>query len=586
MSLLRQAFSLVPALLLAAVCHADLCDEANPERCRIEIPLHKSVLKRTAEAVTRISIADPEIADYHLVTPTQILLIAKSRVGTTNLIVWHGQERAEVYEVAVYVSEHFLEVLQSQVLELVPEARIRTLRSPTGGIIVDGEVESQEMLERILQVVGTSVDTFTNLVTVRGVQQVQLEVKVAEVSRSGMKKMGLGFLNNSEWSVGVFPAGDVSGTLDTTSGSNLGTTVSGIIDPTTGAVSANISSGAESKSLDSSLEIASPFASAFQVAVHSLSGDTLALLGILKGQGLARLLARPTLVTMSGQQAEFLVGGEFPVPVTAEEGETHIEFKAFGVMLRFTPTVVGRETITLQVEPEVSNPDFSLAVASGGVAVPGIKTRRGSATLQLKDGQTFVMAGLLKEEVGTVVNKLPFLGDIPILGTLFTSKQFQKSETELVIIVTPRLVRALNRDEVPPLPGQDLNDNVSDVDFFLLNKLGSERRAAEAGKQPTPESPEAETDALPGAATPEGSDSDCDQGDVDEDGAALDATGAPQALATGIESAGHGEQGNHEPPPSSGSLPGNGEGGTAGPSETPRKAAAPTDMVGGMGFAR
>ena len=135
---------------------------------------------------------------------------------------------------------------------------------------------------------------------------------------------------------------------------------------------------------------------------------------------------------MSGQEAEFLVGGEFPVPMESGDGQTTIDYKTFGIMLRFTPMVVAPETITVQVEPEISNVDYSLAVTSGGVSVPGLKTRRGSTTLQLKDGQTFVMAGLLQEDISTVVNKVPFLGDIPYLGGLFTSKQFQKNESELI----------------------------------------------------------------------------------------------------------------------------------------------------------
>jgi pilus assembly protein CpaC len=219
------------------------------------------------------------------------------------------------------------------------------------------------------------------------------------------------------------------------------------------------------------MNLASPFGSAFQVALHAVEDDTLAILSLLKGQGLSRILASPTLVTMSGQEAEFMVGGEYPYPIQGDSGHVSIEFKRFGVMLRFTPMLVGKETLTIQVEPEVSSLDFSLTVSSAGVAVPGLRTRRGSTTLQLKDGQTFAMAGLLNEETRTVLNKIPFLGDIPILGALFTSKEFQKSESELVIIVTPRLVRAMNPDEVPRLPGEGENDNVSDADFFLLNRV-------------------------------------------------------------------------------------------------------------------
>ncbi|WP_269435751.1 type II and III secretion system protein family protein [Desulfosarcina ovata] len=142
-------------------------------------------------------------------------------------------------------------------------------------------------------------------------------------------------------------------------------------------------------------------------------------------------------------------------------------YKTFGIMLRFTPMVVAPETITVQVEPEISTVDYSLSVTSGGVNVPGLKTRRGSNTLQLKDGQTFVIAGLLQEDSSTVTNKIPFLGDIPYLGSLFTSKEFEKNESELMIIVTPRLVRALNPDEVPRLPGEEEMGVVGDAGFFL-----------------------------------------------------------------------------------------------------------------------
>jgi pilus assembly protein CpaC len=181
------------------------------------------------------------------------------------------------------------------------------------------------------------------------------------------------------------------------------------------------------------------------------------------------MLAKPTLVTMSGQEAEFIVGGSFPIPVSQEFGQTTVNFQSYGIQLKFKPYVLGEETITMYVAPEVSTPDYSLGTMSGGVAVPGLKTRSSSTVLQLKDGQTFVMAGLLKEDVSTTFDKIPLLGDLPILGTIFTSKRYQKSESELVVVVTPRMVRALNREEVPPLPGADMDPDLSGVDFFLLN---------------------------------------------------------------------------------------------------------------------
>jgi pilus assembly protein CpaC len=284
-----------------------------------------------------------------------------------------------------------------------------------------------------------------------------------------MKQMGLSFLNNENFSVGIFQSGQVSGSASANSSSEDG----GGFDV--------------SKALESAMDIASPYASAFQVALHALEDDTLAVLSLLKSQGLTRILASPTLVTMSGQEADFLVGGEYPYPVQRHDGYISIEFKRFGVMLRFTPVVVGKETLNIRVEPEVSSLDSSLSVSSGGVAVPGLRTRRGATTLQLKDGQTFAMAGLLSEETRTVVSKIPFLGDLPFLGTLFSSKEFQKNESELVIIVTPRLVRAMNPKEVPPLPGENAKDHMSDVDFFLTNWVEDTDKHFFPGLKPDPD---------------------------------------------------------------------------------------------------
>lgn len=475
------------------------CNDFARTKCRIEVQLHKAFVKRTEAPITRVAIADPNIADVDLITPRQVLIVSKEKAGITNLILWHGDERAEVYEVVVYIPGSLTKAIQDRINQLAPEARVKVLISYKG-IILDGEVESQEMLERVLNIARSYVDLSpnNNFITIRGTQQVQLEVKIAEVSRSDMKKMGLGVLNNKNWTIGVFPGGQASGMASTSRTISTGerpAITSTNTDLTTGVItSTTMAGGSEtlknaSRALSSVMEVASPFVSAFQVALHAVGSDSLAILSVLKGQGLARILASPTLVTMSGQEASFMVGGEFPIPISGEDRQTTISFKRFGIMLRFTPTVVSKETITIRVEPEVSNVDYSLSVFSGGVAVPGLKTRRGSTTLQLKDGQTFAMAGLMKEETRTVINKIPFLGDIPILGALFTSKEFQKDETELVIIVTPRLVRAMNRDEVPPLPGEDINDNVSDVDFFLLNRAKNPEAKKPAHPKETVSSP-------------------------------------------------------------------------------------------------
>ncbi len=468
-------------LSLPVSVYAGLCPDGPTDQCNISIELNKSVIKRTIRPVTRIAIANPEIVDYHLITPTQILLFAKGKLGSTNLIVWYDEDTTEVFEIRVFISGDILKTIQGAIEEIVPDARIR-LKEGRSGLMVFGEVDSQEMLDAVLKVVSSYVSSYTNLVTVRGSQQVQLSVRIAEVSRTGIKQMGLGFLTNRDWAIGVFPSGGMTGTSKAST-KNISTgiparTTTYTRDPDTGRIVSastdfqNVRQDFETvtRELASTAVLSSPYASAFQIAVHSLNNDFMGILNLLKGQNLARIIASPTLVTMSGQEASFLAGGEFPIPVQGQDNQTTIQYKSYGIMLRFTPTVVGRETITIQVEPEISSLDYSTSVVSGGVGVPGVKTRRGSTTLQLKDGQTFVMAGLLREDFFTTTSKVPLLGDIPYLGTLFTSKEVKKNESELMIIVTPHLVRALNPDEVPKLPGEDGMGMVSDYEFFMKNR--------------------------------------------------------------------------------------------------------------------
>ena len=468
--------------------------------------LQNTLLFETDRGFNRVTVGDAKIAGARALSPRQ-LLIKGLTPGYTNLIIWYiGDTSPKIYNFKVEIDPKMLADVEALIKKLVPFSKVRAI-PVNKKLLLEGEVESQRDLQRVLQIAGAffsykkqkkgekgeegkSSQTFyvgtgsggggddensgqleqnldmglaikSNLIVLKGCQQVQLEVKIAEVSRSTMKKMGLSFLNNRDWGVGVFPTGSTNGMLDN---SPLRTSITS----TSGGVSTVSSTGGNT--LESAAEIASPFGAAFQVLLHSFNDNSLAILSILKGQGLARILATPTLVTMSGQPARFNVGGEFPVPTTDSEGSTSIDYKEYGVLLEFTPIVIGKETISLKIAPEVSSPDWSLGTSSGGVSVPGVKTRSAQSTLELKDGQTFVMAGLLKEESHVVINKIPGLGDLPIIGTFFTSKEVEKNETELVIIVTPRLVRPLNRNEVAALPGDDFNDNVSDLDFFLLNK--------------------------------------------------------------------------------------------------------------------
>ncbi len=194
----------------------------------------------------------------------------------------------------------------------------------------------------------------------------------------------------------------------------------------------------------------------------------------LQEDGLVKILAEPTLIALSGQTAAFHAGGEFPVPVPQGDGDITIEYKEFGVKLSFAPTVLSQEKIGIQISPEVSELDFSTAVRFTGFVVPGLTTRKASTTVELGDGQSFAIAGLLSENVRESIAKFPFLGDIPILGSLFRSRQFQKKETELIIIATPHLAKPIQADK-QPLP-TDFYVEPSDAESYLLGlKEGREK---------------------------------------------------------------------------------------------------------------
>jgi len=220
-----------------------------------------------------------------------------------------------------------------------------------------------------------------------------------------------------------------------------------------------------------------------------MSNDTTwtVFIDAMKENGLLKILAEPTLITLSGKKAEFLAGGEFPIPVPqpgAGGTSITIEYKPFGVGLNFTPTVLSNKKISMQVAPEVSELDFSRALTISGFVVPSLTTRRASTTIELGDGQSFAIAGLLKDEVREVISKFPLLGDIPVLGAIFRSSSFQRNETELVIIVTPHLVKPLDMAKQTLPTDQFIEPD--DFEFYLLgNTEGREKTRKPGGSKKT-----------------------------------------------------------------------------------------------------
>jgi pilus assembly protein CpaC len=412
------------------------------EAGRIELVSGKSIVLRTETAVKRISIANPEIADFNLLSPTEIYLTGKA-AGTTNLTMWQDGRVAAVYDLIV---SYDVSRLKQQMQEILPAEKDLRVVAANDSLTLSGKVTSAAALSQAISLTRAYAPEgkVTNLVEVGGVHQVMLEVRVAEMSRSLTRRLGINF---------AIAKGDQSFFVNTL----------GSLSQVVSLDDATIPGGPRI-----------PFGHTFSSAVNSLfrfnTNNTTwtGFVDALQEDGLIKVLAEPNLVTLSGQTATFLAGGEFPIPVPQDNNTITIDYKQFGVGLNFTPVVLSKDKISMRVAPEVSELDYSTAVRVVGYVVPGLRVRRTATTIELGDGQSFAIAGLLRENMRTVVSKYPLLGDIPVLGALFQSKAFQKEETELIIIVTPHLVKPLDMAK-QTLP-TDFYVEPNDVEFYLMGK--------------------------------------------------------------------------------------------------------------------
>jgi pilus assembly protein CpaC len=389
-------------------------------------------------------LGNPDIADVK--RWGNYIFLKGKKAGTTNLILLDRAKQV----ISIYDLEVAYDVagLKQQLHTLLPgETEIRAVGSQ-GSITLLGEVSSTASLSQVLSLAAAYApkDKIVNQLQVGGIHQVMLEVRVAEMSRRVTKRMGLNFsvVNGNDFGVSLL--GGLS-SFDSTGESAVQT-----------------------------------FSDAITALLRFSSGNTTwtFFIDALKENGMAKILAEPTLIAQSGQTASFLAGGEFPYPVPqgGNNDNITIEFKAFGVMLLFTPTVLSEDRISISVAPEISELDFSTAQRFGGFVVPGLTKRTASTTVELADGQSFAIAGLLKETVKEDISKFPLLGDIPILGALFRSSAFQKDETELIIIVTVHLVKPLDMAK-QTLP-TDYYIEPNDVEFYILGLMeGRERKKPE-----------------------------------------------------------------------------------------------------------
>lgn len=431
----------------AAPLKLKVSDVATSEQV-VRVPANKSVMVEFSAPVREVRIAKGEIAEASAVTPKQILVTGRA-FGTTQMIVWLSETDQRVFDIAVDID---LDRLIASLKTAVPRANIRA-HAVMDSVVLTGSVPDADSAQRVLELAGLYSRSVVNHLKVAGSQQVLLRCTVAEVNRRAVRQLGF-----NGWVAGdnirdVFGVSNLNGINPSNIGAPAGASVSGRVPFVVGEDGIPITGS-------STLSFGFPRAQ-MQVFIQAL-----------RENGLLRVLAEPNLVTVNGSEANFLAGGEFPIPVPqgGASNAVTIEYREFGVRLRFTPAVLSDGVIRLQVTPEVSEPDFSSAVTIGGFVVPGLVQRRVQTVVELGNGQTFAIGGLLSEKVRGTSRKVPGLGDVPILGSLFTSVEYQSDETELVVLVTPELVEPVSPNQVTSVPGADML-HPNDYELFVEGKL-------------------------------------------------------------------------------------------------------------------
>lgn len=432
LQLLSTALLTVTSVLCAGSAIA-----ASVERPLLIVEQGEHKLMRANADVTRVAVGNPKTADVSVVNRRDLLIDGKT-IGITSLIVWvKGSNTPRQYIVRVQLPKDPLK-------NSVPDPELsNAVVDPGRG--VEGRLPNLLAHRRAtLAAAAQKEGEINDRSSIELESQVLTDVKIAEVSRKTMQRYGFNFiLNNpgaSQTSGGVLGPGQTS--------------------------SATVSGGV----------LTSTLADAFGIVVSDASSHITALLSMLEGNGLSHTLAEPSLLATSGQTATYLAGGEFPVPVSqggSNNGSITVEYKEFGVRLSLTPTVLSRDRIALKVAPEVSDLDFSAGIQIGGVAVPALTVRRTDTSIELGDGETFVISGLVSTSLNDSVNKLPWLGDIPVLGAFFKSTTLDRSDKELIMVVTPHLVRPVAKGvALPKLPGEQFNNKTPNPAYNIFLERG------------------------------------------------------------------------------------------------------------------
>jgi pilus assembly protein CpaC len=458
-----SAILLTPASVGAANAQRLLQVSGAKHSASVTVAVGKTEDVRIDAAFTDITIGDSEVADISPLTDRTISILGK-KIGTTRVTLYsEGKTQIGIFDIEVTYDVTRL----AQEINRFTDGGIK-VSSVNGRIMLSGTARDAATLDRAMMMAKQFAPEPIDTVTVLQAQQVMLEVRFVEASRQASRALGVQWNSFGKNTLANIGSGLPSNQLPVTQPNGVFQQQSlqghGIGGPNVGTQALTISPIVAAGVLGST----TPYG--FLLGELNRAGLSVDVaLNALEEKGLARSLAEPNLVALSGDTASFLAGGEFPVPVPNGQNGISIMYKTYGVGLAFTPTVLKDSLVNLKIEPEVSQLDSSHPVVIGGIAVPPLIVRRASTTIELRDGQSFVIGGLLQNDSTTAQDQLPWLGDVPVLGALFRSAAYQKNETDLAIIVTPHLVRPI----APGTPVKTPLDNTlpaNDIDFFLMGK--------------------------------------------------------------------------------------------------------------------
>jgi pilus assembly protein CpaC len=417
----------------------------------------KSFVLNSNDTIKRVSVTNSEVAEAMVISPHQVL-VHGVKPGTISFLIWDEEEQVRTFDLQVLAVPMNLEPLRAMINKALPSQDIRVSQAGSS-IVLTGNVTSKEVAEQAAAIAKTANDKVVNLLAAAPMNHVvMLEVKFAEVDRNALTQLG----------VNIFSTGALN---------------------TPGRITTQQFGGTDSTSISSSIGARlGGFGSQFNLTdllnifVFRPDLNLGILIKALQQRSLLQTLAEPNLIALEGKEASFLAGGEFPVPVvqgtgTGNNSSVSIQFKEFGVRLKFVANPNLDGTINLRVAPEVSALDYTNAVTLSGFLIPALSTRKTETEVRLKDGQSFAIAGLLDNRVTKINSKVPWLGDVPILGNLFKSTNFVKAKTELLVMVTPRLVKPLEPGQTNPLPQ------------FPIPFLENEKFDGKTGKAPDAKSP-------------------------------------------------------------------------------------------------